>query len=95
MIVLRRPLLRSIRSWNQRLSADVWLMSQPQPGKLDQRRPQPRIAGLRHTLLAIDRAALPGRRRQPGIGRHLPAVGEASAQALRPEHAGKFGPDTL
>ena len=32
-------------------------MATPQPGDLDQRRAQPRIARLRHALLMVDRAA--------------------------------------
>jgi hypothetical protein len=42
-------------------------VSQPQPGKLDHRCPQPRIAGFGHALFARDGSALPGRRRQPGV----------------------------
>ena len=56
-------------------------MSQPQPNKLDHRCPQPWIAGFGHALLARDASALPGRRRQPAVGRDLPSVGEASGRA--------------
>ena len=58
------------------------LMAQPQPGQLDHRGPQLRIAGLRHALLVDDRAAAPGRRRQARIGGDLAAIGELPAEVL-------------
>ena len=70
-------------------------MAQPQPGELDQGCPQARVAGLGHTLLVIDRSALPGRRRQARVGGHLPAVVEVSEQALRPEDGGELRTDAL
>jgi len=39
----------------------------------------------------IDRAALPWRRCQTGVGGHLPAVVELAEQALRPEDGGGLG----
>src|SRR5207237_1126374 len=61
------------------------LLLQPQPGELDHCCPQPRVARFGHTLLVINRAALPWSRRQTGVGGHLPAVVELAEQALRPE----------
>lgn len=67
-------------------------MLQPQPGQLDQRRAQAWVARLEDALLTADRAALPGRRCEPGIGRDLPAVVEMPKQALRPQHIRKLCP---
>src|SRR5437764_13525353 len=61
------------------------LVLQPQPGELDHCCPQPRVARFGHTVLVINRAALPWSRRQTGVGGHLPAVVELAEQALRPE----------
>src|SRR4051794_18005674 len=58
------------------------LVPHPQPGQLDHGVAQARVAGLGDALLAGDLAAAPGRRRQPGVGRHLPPVGEAAVEAL-------------
>jgi hypothetical protein len=44
--------------------------------------PQSRVARLGHTLLVIDRAALPWRRRQTGVGSDLSPVVELTEQAL-------------
>src|SRR5882762_964194 len=71
------------------------LVLQPQPGQLNHCCPQPWVAGLGHTLLVIDRAALPWRRRQTGVGGYLPAVVELAEQALRPEHGSGLGADSL
>src|SRR5207248_7567674 len=71
------------------------LVLQPQPGELDHGCPQPRVARFGHTLLVINRAALPWRRRQTGVGGHLPAVVELAEQALRPEDGGGLGANAL
>src|SRR5258706_8087328 len=70
-------------------------MSQPQPGELDHRRSQPRIAGLGHALFVIDRSALPRRRRQAGVGRHLSSIVKAAEQAFSIEDGGKLRADAL
>jgi hypothetical protein len=41
----------------------------------------------------IDRAALPRRRCQTGVGGHLPAVVELAKRALRSEDGGGLGPN--
>jgi len=73
MIVLRiRPPRRWTRSWNHRLSAEVgWFCSHSQASStiVVLSRGLPAL----DTLLVIDRAALPWRRRQAGVGGHLPA----------------------
>src|SRR6516225_12270918 len=73
MIVLRiRPPRRRTRSWNHRLSAEVgWFCSHSQASStiVVLSRGLPAL----DTLLVIDRAALPWRRRQAGVGGHLPA----------------------
>ena len=73
----------------------IWLMSYPQPSKFDQGLAQTRVAGLRYSLFAADLAALPRSGYETCIGRHLPAIAEAAEQALKIEHAGEFGADTL
>ena len=70
-------------------------MAQPQPGELDHRCSQPRIAGFGHALFAIDRSALPGRRRQAGVGSDLASIVEVSEQPFRPEDGGELRPDAL
>src|SRR4051812_30075607 len=96
MIVLRiRPPRRSTRLWNHRLSAEVgWFCSHSQASStiVVRSRGLPRFG---HTLLVIDRAALPWSWRQTGVGGHLPAVVEPAEQALRPQDGGDFGADTL
>src|SRR3954452_21450288 len=67
----------------------------PEPGQLDHWCSQPGVARLGYTLLVIDRAALPWRRRQTGVGGDLPAVIEPAEQALRPEDGGSLGADAL
>src|SRR3974390_844728 len=52
------------------------LVDKPQPGELQHFRAQPRIAGFRHPLLAIDLSASPRRRRQAAIGAGLATVGD-------------------
>ena len=71
------------------------LVSQPQPGELDQHASQPRIAGLGHALLALDTAAAPRRRRKSRIGGKLAAVGEVPVKSLRPENGRKVGAHRL
>src|SRR5438477_7048538 len=71
------------------------LVLQPQPGELDHCCPQPRVARFGYTLLVINRAALPWRWRQTGVGGHLPAVVELAEQALRPEDGGGLGANAL
>src|SRR5437660_9562806 len=96
MMVLRiRPPRRRTRSWNHRLSAEVgWFCSHSQASSTICC-PQPRVARLGHTLFVIDRAALPWRWRQTGVGGHLPAVVEPAEQALRPEDGGGLRADAL
>src|ERR1019366_3450793 len=53
------------------------------------------IAGFRHSLLAIDRSALPRRRGQASVGRDLLSVGETSVEPLRPEDGGELGTDAF
>src|ERR1700746_706334 len=67
------------------------LVPDPQPGELDHRGPQPRIAGLRHALLLPDASALPGSCRKPRIGGNLAAAGGLPIKRLRPEHGRKVG----
>lgn len=43
----------------------------------------------------IDRAALPGCRREARIGGNLSSVVEVTRQPLRPEHGGKLRPDAF
>ena len=74
LAALRASLLEPARQGRLRL------VTYPQPGELDHRGPQPRIAGLRHALLVPDAAALPGRRRKARIGGDLAAVGEAAGR---------------
>src|SRR4051794_11771440 len=71
------------------------LVTQPEPGELDHRRGQARVARLRDALLAPDAAAQPRRRRQPGVGGELPPVGEGPEQALEPEQRGGLRADPL
>lgn len=59
-------------------------MSQPQPGQLNHCGSQSWIARFGHPLFAVDRSALPGRRRQSGVGRHLPAIGKGAVKSFRP-----------
>src|SRR5690242_9465088 len=58
----------------------TWLAADPHPGQLQHGRSQARIAGLRDPLVAVDATALPGARRQAGIGRNLPAVCERAVE---------------
>src|SRR3954447_24430306 len=67
------------------------LVTDPQPGDLDHRLAQPRIARLGDA--AIDAAALPGDRGEPGID--LAPVAEAAEQRFEPEHRGELRPDAL
>jgi hypothetical protein len=62
-----------------------WLRPHPEPGKLDQRGAQPRIARFRYALFPIDRPALPRSRCQSGIGRDLPSVVEAAIETFQPK----------
>src|SRR6266567_2896176 len=96
MVVLRiRPPRRRTRSWNHRLSAEVgWFFSHSQASSTIVVR-SPRVARLGDALLMVDRAALPWRRRQTGVGGHLPAVVELAEQAHRPEDGGGLGADTF
>src|SRR6185312_771491 len=73
----------------------VWLVSQPQPRKLEHGCPQPRIAGLADTLFPLDRPALPWRRRQSGIGSDLSAVGKMPEQSFRPKNHRELCSDTF
>lgn len=73
----------------------VRLVAQAQPGKLDHGRSQSGIAGLRHALLTVDRAALPRSRREARVTRHLPAIVEVPEQAFRPEKGSELRPDAL
>src|SRR5438045_4822313 len=95
-VVLRiRPPRRRTRSWNHRLSAEAgWFCSHSQASSTNCC-PQPRVARFGHTLLVINRAALPWSRRQTGVGGHLPAVVELAEQALRPEDGGGLGANAL
>lgn len=54
------------------------LMAQPEPGRLDQRRSQPWIAGFRYPLVVVDRPALPRCRREARIGGNLSSVVEVT-----------------
>ena len=71
------------------------LVPHPEPGQLDHGVAQARVAGLGDALLAGDLAAAPGRRRQPGVGRHLPPVGEAAVEALVVEDRRDLRADAL
>src|SRR4051794_26510008 len=71
------------------------LVPDPQPGQLDHGVAQARVAGLGDALLAGDLAAAPGRRRQPGVGGHLPPVGELAVEALVVEHRRDLRADPL
>src|SRR3954470_8977254 len=73
----------------------VGLVPHPQPGQLDHGVAQARGARLGDALLAGDLAAAPGRRRQPGVGRHLPPVGERPVEALVVEHRRDLRADRL
>ena len=48
-----------------------------------------------HFLLAIDRSALPGCRRQARVSSNLSSVVEVSEQSFRPEDDGELGSDAL
>src|ERR1019366_10057578 len=56
---------------------------------------QSRITCFRDALFAIDRTALPGRRRQPRVGRDLSSVGKTPKERLHPKNGGEFGPNAL
>src|SRR5215213_8704804 len=71
------------------------LMPEPQPRELDHGGAQPRVARLGHALLVLHGSALPRRRRQPGVGCHLPPVAEAAEQTFRPEDGGELRADPL
>ena len=73
----------------------TWLMSHPQPGKLDHRCSQPRVPGFGDALFVSDRPALPRRRPQPRISSDLPSIGEAAVQSFRPQDTGEFRTNAL
>src|ERR1700674_338078 len=68
----------------------VRLITQPQPGELDQRCSQSRISGFGHSLFPIDRSALPGCRRQARISGDLSSVVEVSEEPFRPKYGGEL-----
>src|SRR5208282_4199534 len=70
-------------------------MAQPQPSELNESRSQSRIAGLGDALLAIDRSALPGRRRESGVSGKLASIVEVAEEPLQPEDGGEFCADAL
>ena len=70
-------------------------MADPQPSDLDHCLAQPRIAGFANALVAVEAAALPRRRGQPGVGGNLAPVAEVPEQGFQPEDRGKLRPDTL
>jgi hypothetical protein len=71
------------------------LISQPQPGELNHHRSQARVPRRADAVLALDRAASPRCRREPGIGRDLPAIGKGSEEALQLQHRRELGTDAL
>ena len=89
VVFLPRP--SAILLLNQSDSADCgWFCSQ-KPSKFDQRRSEARVSGFGDPLFVADRAALPRRRRQPGVGGDLTPVVEVAVQPLRPEDVGELG----
>src|SRR5208283_1773077 len=70
-------------------------MAQPQPGELNESGSQSRITGLGDALLAIDRSALPGRRRESGVRGNLASIVEMAEEPLQPEDGGKFRTDAF
>ena len=70
-------------------------MAQPQPSELNQGGSQTMIARFGDTLLTIDRSALPGRWRQPGVGRELAAIVEVTEESFHPQDGGELRADAL
>ena len=64
------------------------LVSQPQPCQLNHRPAQAAVAGFRDALLHVDTAALPGARRQPGIGGDLTPIAELAIERFQGKYRG-------
>jgi hypothetical protein len=66
--------------------ACVGLVPRPQPGEFHHDVAQTRIACFGNALLPIDRAAAPGRRRQPGEGSYLASIAKMLVKAFEIKH---------
>src|SRR4051794_19639254 len=82
-IRLTRPVVVPTRSRYQRA---LGLMTQPQPGELDERLARAPVAGLADALFTARAAAGIGTGCQARIGRHVAAVGEVAVEDLQLQH---------
>jgi hypothetical protein len=65
----------------------IGLVPHPQPGQFHHDVPQTRITCFGNALPSLDRAAAPGRRRQPGVGGYLAPIAKVPVKAFKVEHS--------
>src|SRR3954470_2387191 len=91
-IRLTRPVAVPTRSRYQRA---LGLMTQPQPGELDERLARAPVAGLADALFTARAAAGIGTGCQARIGRHVAAVGEVAVEDLQLQHGCELRADAF